>query len=284
MKTLRFSLWVLLAAGTVAGLAACGGAYGGNPASATPAPAPRAFSYRPFTASYHVVSHGSVEQSLGGQVNASAFALGYYLTVTARAGEQGFPVTLTVDSVPVLSGALAQIMASSGAELAGMSVTGTLLPSGEIRDLAGGDTTNNLVQQVLSGLRRLLPRVRPGGVGAGDQWSDTSETTTTQGGMDVTVHVVTHSEAVAWERHQGGEALHLQSVADYTLSGAGTVGGVSLTLDGSGRRHEQSYLGADGRYLGGVTVDTSHSTATIPATGGAVPIDRTAVDTISVIG
>lgn len=280
----RSWMWIpTCAALAVFGATACSGGYGGSASAPAPAPTPKTFTYQPFTASYAVSSHGHVEQEFGGQTTTTEFTIRYYLSATAVPGDSGFPVTITIDSVPELSGALAQLAGGTAEGMAGTKFTGTLLPTGEIRGIAGGDTTQVLAQQLLTSLRRLFPQIRPDGVQAGDQWSDTTETTTTQNGIDISVRSISTNEAVAWDSWHGMEALHVQTQAQYSISGAGNTGGTEITVDGTGTTHAQFHLGADGRFVGATAADTSHSTATLAQMGATIPVTQMRADTIMVV-
>jgi hypothetical protein len=265
------------------GAVACAGGYGRAAGGPAPAPAPRTFTYQPFTASYVVSSHGHVEQQFGGQTSTTESSIRYFLSAVALAGTSGFPVTIRIDSVPELSGALKQLAGGSAAGIVGTTFTGTLLPTGEIHGVAGGDTTQALVQQFLGSLGRFFPQIRAGGVHAGDQWTDTTETTTTQNGIDISIRSISTNDAVAWETWHAVQALHVRTVAQYSISGAGNAGGAAVTVGGTGTTYAQLYLGADGRFVGATAADTSHSTATVAATGASIPVTQMRADTIAVV-
>ncbi len=101
MTTLQAISLLAMASLAFAGCAA-GGASAGAP---VPASEPQRISYEPFSASYHAIAHGRVEQESSGQVTASEFTMSYYLTagVVSHAGVHR--ISLTVDSVPELRGA-----------------------------------------------------------------------------------------------------------------------------------------------------------------------------------
>ncbi len=274
---------VPLVAAAAALLAACGTAGTGGGATPPPTAEPERFSYSQFAVTYQGSSHGRSEQEISGQRTASEFSLRYYLTTTAVQSGEAARLTMTLDSVPYVSGAGAGFSATDAQEAAGTTFTGFLSPEGEIMAFEGGDTTISLVQQLATGFRYFFPRIPPEGVAAGQSWTDSLESTTRAGLLEIQVKTVNRHEAVGWIEHTEGRALHVASVADYTLSGGGTQGGMDITIEGTGIRHEHRYLAEDGRYLGGTAADTSNSTALVAAMGMSIPITRIKFDTLTVV-
>ncbi len=276
MKRLAFSL---LALSGVA-LAACGTS--GTSGGGTPSPAaPARFSYGPFTAQYQISSHTRVQQDIQGQVQVSEFGLVYFLSVSAADEEGVTRLTMTLDSVPQLSGPL--FSPSTGADAAGTTFTGILSPGGEILDFQASNTTNTLVEQLRPGLSRFFPRVPLGGVEAGQAWTDSVEISSESGGLDILVEATAQFQAHDWGDRNGVRALSASSDTDYTLSGGGMQGGSEITIDGTGVSHGGFFLGADGRFLGGASADTAHMSAFVVAMGMDIPILQTRVDTVAVV-
>lgn len=264
-------------------LAACGASGTGGGATPPPTAEPERFSYGQFAVTYQGSSHGRSEQEISGQRTASEFTLRYYLTTTAVQSGGAARLTMTLDSVPYVSGAGAGFSAADAERAAGTTFTGILSPEGEIMGFEGGDTTISLVQQLATGLRYFFPRIPPGGVTVGQSWTDSLESTTRAGLLEIQVKTVNRYEALGWIEHTEGRALHVASVADYTLSGGGTQGGMDITVEGTGIRHEHQYLAEDGRYLGGTAADTSNSTALVAGMGMPIPITRVKFDTLTVV-
>ncbi len=263
-----------------AALAGCSTSGGGGRAAAAPPTAPQLLVYRPFATRYVARSLGRVEQDFSGQLMVSEFSMRYYVSAAAVPAGDAMALTLTIDSVPQVEGA--GLSLTEAARTAGTTFTGMLSPDGAIREFAGGDTTIALVRQLASGLARIFPRLPEGGVAPGQQWSDTVETVSPGAGLDLIVRVLVDHQAVNWTQHLGERALHIASVARYTLSGEGTQGGTQISIDGSGVQHSHRYLAHDGRYLGGTSADTSQSTAVVAATGGFIPVTQIRYDTLTV--
>ena len=260
-------------------LAGCGGSGGGG--AAPPPPAPQRVVYQPFTIQYAAVSRGVVAQEFSGQAVLSEFTLRYHVSAEAVAAGDVMNLTLTIDSVPVIDGT--GVSPTEGALALGTRFTGMLHPEGSIDEFGGGDTTIALVRQLASGLERMFPQLPLGGVVAGQMWSDTVETVSPGGGVDILIRVVVDHHALEWTQHVLGRALHIASVAHYTLSGEGMQGGSEISIEGTGVQHSHRYVSPDGRYFGGTSADTSRSTAHVLAMGSEIPVTQIRFDTLTVV-
>jgi len=259
----------------------CGGSPGSRTAAAPPAPTPERLVYRPFATQYVAASHGRVEQEFSGQAIVSEFSLRYYVSAEAVDFGDGMTVALTVDSVPVAAGG--GLLAAEAEAAAGTRFTGVLRPKGVIDGFTGGDSATALVRQLASGLERIFPQFPDGGVVPGQAWSDTLETVSPGAGFDIRIRVLTDHQAMAWTQYAQARALHILSVARYTLSGRGLQGGSEISIEGSGVQHSDRYVSADGRYLGGTSADTSRSTALVLAMGSSIPVTQLRFDTLAVV-
>jgi hypothetical protein len=277
MKGLTGITLVALAGTTFTG---CGSSPGTG-AAAPPPPTPEQVVYQPFTMRYVAASHGRVEQVFSGQAVVSEFSLRYHLSVEAVSAGDVMNLTLTVDSVPHVEGA--GLSPAEAALAAGTRFTGVLQPEGGIDEFGGGDTTVALVRQLASGVERIFPQFTHGGVIPGQAWSDTVETVSPGSGFDIQIRVVLDHHAVEWAQHVAGRALHIVSVAHYTLSGEGMQGGSEISIEGSGVQHSHRYVSPDGRYLGGTSADTSRSSALILAIGSEIPVTQVRFDTLAVV-
>ena len=277
MKRLTGITLLALAGTTFTG---CGSSGRGGAAAPPPA-TPEQIVYRPFAMQYVAVSHGRVEQEFSGQAMVSEFSMRYYVSAEAASAGDVMSLTLTVDSVPHIEGA--GLSPAEAALAAGARFTGVLQPEGDIGEFAGGDSTVALVRQLASGLERIFPQLPDGGVVPGQAWSDTVESLSPGSGFDILIRVVVDHHAVEWTQHVGGRALHIVSLAYYTLSGKGMQGGSEISIEGSGVQRSHRYVSSDGRYLGGTSADTSRSTALILATGSAIPVTQIRFDTLAVV-
>jgi hypothetical protein len=277
MKGLTGIALLALAGTTFTG---CGSSAGGG-AAAPPPPTPERVVYQPFTTRYVAVSRGRVEQVFSGQAVVSEFSMRYYVAAEAVSAGDVMDLTLIVDSVPHVEGA--GLSPAEAVLAAGTRFTGILQPEGNIGEFAGGDTTLALVRQLASGLERIFPQLPLGGVVPGQVWSDTVETLSPGSGFDIQIRVVVDHSAVEWTQHVAGRALHIVSVAHYTLSGEGMQGGSEISIEGTGVQRSHRYVSADGRYLGGTSADTSRSTALVLAMGSEIPVTQIRFDTLAVV-
>ncbi|MGD8726126.1 MAG: hypothetical protein PVH40_00710 [Gemmatimonadales bacterium] len=265
-----------LLAVTVTGCAGTGST--GTGASDASPEVPARFTYAPFDVTYRLASHTHQEQEFGGQINASDFALHWYLTALYSPPS----ITLTVDSVPELSGAAQGVSQTELEQAGGVVFTGSLSPTGQVSDFSGTEDSGAFVQQLAQSIERFLPRLPEGGVAPGQTWTDTLESTTGSGGLDIDVVLITRSEAASWAQHRGARALLVTTNTDYSLSGGGSQMGTEIDLSGTGIRHGTLYLSEDGRFLGGVSADTANMTATVAAMGAIIPVFQTRYDTVTV--
>jgi len=260
-------------------------AFGCTPSSAgggsgAPAPeGPARFSYAPFDMTYRIASHTRQDQDFGGQVNTTEYAMYWHVSAVNDPPS----LTYTVDSVPAVTGANPGIDAGDLRAAAGAVFTGTLSPDGRVERFTGGDDTNAFLQQLAQSLERFLPRVPVEGAAPGESWIDTLETTTSSGGLEIRVELITRSQADSWVSQEEHQALLLSMVTEYTLTGSGTQLGTEIDLDGTGIRHATLYLGSDGRFLGGFSADTANMMATVVAMGSVIPITQVRHDTVTVV-
>ncbi len=239
---------------------------------------PARFTYAPFDITYRIASHTRQDQDFGGQVNTTQYALFWHLSAVNDPPS----LTYTIDSTPTVTGTNQGIDAGDLRAAAGAVYRGTLFPDGRVEQFTGGDDTNDFLQQLSQSLERFLPRVPPDGAVPGQSWVDTLETTTTSGGLEIRVVLITRSEAEAWASHEDRQVLPLSLVTEYTLTGTGTQLGTEIDLEGNGVRRGTLYLG-DGTFLGGVSADTANMTATVVAMGSVIPVMQVRHDTVTVV-
>ncbi len=268
----------------VAGLGCAGsGATGGGPAAtADVAPVDPVVTYQPAQASYYGTTRGHVEQEVNGQVTKNDFRLRYALTVQVDSADTSLAATMTIDSVPEISGA--GFAPEQADQLKGASFTATLLPTGELAGFPEKATTagGQLGDMVTRMLQEFFPKLPEGGAKPGIRWEDTLEASSSVGGVDITRKSVRQHEIVEWTTHAGQRALHIVTLSTYDLTGVGSQFGQDFTLSGQGRQHVHQYLGEHGRYLGRIMADTSDSMVDVDV-GITIPIRQTRTDTLSII-
>ncbi len=238
--------------------------------------------YQPVMASYEGTTRGHVEQEVNGQLTTSDFSLRYALTVQVDQSDSALSATMTIDSIPEVSGA--GFAAEQALGLRGTSFTTTLSPTGRLGKLskADGSATGQLGEIVTRLLEDFFPALPDGGAKPGVRWEDTLEASNTIGGVDITRKAVRQHEVVEWTTHAGERALHITTISSYDLTGVGSQFGQEFTLSGQGRQYVHQYIGEHGRYLGRIMADTSDALVDVDV-GISIPIRQTRADTLSII-
>ena len=289
-------LRLLSAAATICAVTACTSRTGGAPpqvgTTPTPAPPPTA----PVTRASDVVRLGPsalryvvhqkihVEQQFQGQTQMIDRGIRLFVaaTIAGPADSVGYPVTFTVDSIVPDSGSVIPPTVNLTAARR-LTYTGRLTPSGEFRQMATSDSTvAQAFAQIIGAFRNFYPRLPPGGLALGVEWTDTTSTSD-RAGVDVTIKAVGRSRAAAWEQRNGTRCLRLEVSSAYTVAGAGEQGGQPLEVSGSGTRTGVQFVAIDGRYLGGEVHDSSAIVVGLPVQGMTVPVRQVSHSTITVL-
>jgi hypothetical protein len=292
----------LCAAATLAAVMGC--AHGSHPApgatepaaaatpypalpSLPPSPAPRptdVVRLGPSALRYVLHQQVHAEQEFQGQTQTINRAVSLFVstTITGPADSVGYPLTLAIDSMVPDSGTAMPPMVNLAAAR-GLRYTGRLAPSGEFRGVVPSDSARAQAFAQLAGgfVRTFYPRLPPGGLTLGAEWTDTV-TTTDRTVVEVTIRSVQHARVVSWEERSGARCLRLEVNATYTVAGAGEQGGQPLQVAGSGTRSTIQFVAADGRYLGGEFQDSSAIAVTLPMQGMTVPVRQVSRYTVMV--
>jgi hypothetical protein len=237
-------------------------------------PAPQTTRYKIETRSEQIVDLSAVGQ--GEQRN--DIALVNYFTVTLNDTAGGKTVHAVMDSI---------IKADTNP-----------IPAQGVLDSARGRTWHGLIDADgrLSGVKRMdsgpagggdlltnfFPRVKRGAK-VGDNWTDTSETTSTEAEQSITTHTVTNYRVTGTETHAGARALRIETAFSLSQTGEINSPGGSLGVDGTGTGTATYFVSEDGRYLGGtstVSSDLQITTAQLPE---PIPIKATNTATVSII-
>ena len=290
-------LRLLAAAATICAATACTAhtvapapGVGTTPASVPPppaaAPVTRADVVRlgPSALRYVVHQQIHVEQQFQGQTQTIDRGIRLFIaaTITGPADSVGYPVTFTLDSVVPDSGSMIPPTVNLAAAR-GLTYTGRLTPASEFRQVATSDSTlAQTFAQIVGAFRNFYPRLPPGGLTFGAQWTDTVSTSD-RAGVDVTIKAIGHSRAAAWEQRNGARCLRLEVNSTYTVAGAGEQGGQPLEVSGTGTRTGTHFLAVDGRYLGGEVHDSSAMVVGLPVQGMTVPVRQISRSTITVL-
>jgi hypothetical protein len=275
-------------AGTVATPA--GGAVTPSPAPTAPATSattPRSTDVvrlGPSALRYVVHQQFHVEQQFQGQTSTIDRGIRLFVaaTISGPADSAGYPVTFTVDSIIPDSGSVIPPTLNLVAAR-GLRYLGHLTSAGEFRQTATSDATlAQTFTQIVGAFRNFYPRIPPGGLTLGAEWTDTSSTSD-RAAIDVTVKAIAHSRATTWEQRDGARCLRLEVSSAYSVSGSGDQGGQPLEVTGTGTRSGVQFLAVDGRYLGGEAHDSSSINVGLPMQGMTVPVRQITHSTIAVL-
>lgn len=259
----------------------------GTPSAAPPVPAPvtRAPSLQlaPATMRYLVRQDVHIEQDFAGLPPTMHLGYGLYLTaaVVGPADSVGYLASFTIDSVSIDSGSQLppQINLASAK---GYRVTGRLTPTGEFTNPIPSDSnTAASLGNMLPRFRSFFPRLPAAGVHPDTSWTDSTTTTDAAGGTTITTHVLSRRTATTWEDRGGIRALRIEIAATYQFNGTGEQGGAAFTIDGSGTGNGVQFLAADGRFLGGMSRDSTTLTIDLPMQGITIPRRQTANTTVT---
>lgn len=287
-----------LAGGALAAacVAACAGG-GGTPRASLPAPAtpvagsvpdaatsgaagaavpkhPDVVRYGPSALRYVVHRQLHIQQVLGEQTQSQNVGARIFVVaaITGPADNIGYPATFVVDSIVADSGTPAPIV-DNVAKVRKLVFAGRVVPRGEfVNSVASDSALAQSVVQLLGNFRDFLPRLPSDGLKPGTAWTDTVETTQKGSGSEVSRHAITQASAAAWEEYLGARRLRITGTQTYQVSGGGKNAGQPFELAGAGSGSGVSYIGADGRYLGGEWQDSTTLTVRLPVQGVSVPV------------
>ncbi|MGH9258420.1 MAG: hypothetical protein ACRD08_00765 [Acidimicrobiales bacterium] len=238
----------------------------------------------PSTLRYVVQRQLHIEQDFGGQPPVDmSYRLFVTATVVGPSDSTGYPASYTVDSVVADSGSFIPPTVNL-ATARGLAYRGRLTPAGELQGLVPSDSaTAQRLAQLLGNPRDFYPRIPPGGLQLGADWTDTVSTSEKGPGTEVQITAITHSTAVAWDTRAGTRALRVEYSGIGTLAGSGEQGGQPFELSGGGTRSGTEYVAADGRFLGGEMRDSTGYTVILPAQGLSVPVRQVLRATVTVL-
>jgi len=260
--------------------AACAGGTAARP-PAGPAPAAaRALTYTAGTTRYRSASHQHIQRRLGDRDQATDAALLAYVSATLTRDGTGLQVAFTVDSVPeYVTGGPGSVGTSAAL---GATFTGTLAPDGSIANLSGGDSSVRLLAQLGDEIGHFYPRLPAGGISPGARWTDTTKTTTSRGGVPLTMTTVSE-HLVGTPRDTLGGALPIETHTTYSFAGTGSQAGEAFSVQGAGAGRSVALLGLAGRFLGLTAADSSSYTIALKAADLTIPAHQTRADTVSVV-
>jgi hypothetical protein len=239
------------------------------------ADAPRTTRYRVETKVEQVIDLSAVGQA----EQRNDLTLANFLTITFDDTVGGQAIHAVLDSIVKLStGPMPPQDSLDGAR--GRTWHALLAPDGKISDVKRVDTTSS--GPVGDLITNFFPRVRPGAK-VGDQWTDTTETTSDQDGQALTTRTVTNYSVTGTEARNGARALKVETAFSLAQTGEINQGGQSLSVDGSGSGTATYYVTQDGRYLGGTSATTAELQITAAAIPAPIPVQVKSTVTVTTI-
>jgi hypothetical protein len=204
-------------------------------------------------------------------------------TVSGPADTAGYPAIFAIDSIVTDSGVV--LPPWIDLRLArGLRFVGHLAPTGEfrLRHVSDSSAADNLAI-LIGSFRHFYPRLPPGGVRAGDTWTDTLTQVDRGGGRTSTRMLIRNSAAGAWEDGEHGRVLRVEVSEGYDLTERGGGAGQEFEASGSGVTTSVERIGAGGRYLGAEARDSATLVITLKAQGITVPRRQITFVTVRVL-
>lgn len=237
--------------------------------------APRTIRYRVDTKVDQVIDLSAVGQT----EQRNSLELANYVTMTFDDTVGGQTVHAVLDSIVKLSeGPLPD--PDSLKLLRGRTWYALLAPDGKVSDVKRMDTTTS--GQVSDLVTNFFPRVKPGAK-VGDQWTDTTETTTNEEGQSIVTRTVTNSSVTGTETRNGTRALKIETAFSLAQTGEINQPGQSLSVDGSGSGTATYFVAQDGRYLGGTTTTNAELQITAASIPAPIPVQVKNVTTVTTL-
>jgi hypothetical protein len=191
-----------------------------------------------------------------------------HVTVGGTAGAASYPVAIVLDSLHALENGQP---VDSAATMHGTRWTGTLGPDGALSQLQA-DRGGTLSDELSGRLRLFFPRLPPGGVREGMEWTDSSEYKLVADAFPGREKQVTTYHASEGSGPKKG--VTLESNGTYTRSGTRQQADQSLEMTATGQRHGMHQISSDGVVVSAQGNDSGDMTITVPAVGQTVPVKQ----------
>jgi hypothetical protein len=228
--------------------------------------------YAPAAAKYKVTSNTKVAQTMMGQTQEFESSNNQVLSMSMAKAADALALTLTLDSASVTStapGAAPDVSALIGLKFAGTVAPNGKVTSGELTDKAGAVSKS----PIGNGLRAFLPRLQLGAT-KGASWVDSSSSTTSQNGADVTTNTVVTYTFAGDTSVAGAKAWKITGASVGKVSGKGNMQGSDFTIEGDVKGLTTSVVSTAGILLGQSGDSDSNLTVTVEAAGLVIPITQ----------
>jgi len=243
-----------------------------------PAAAPITTHYRIETKTETTVDLSGVGQP-NQQVNLGIVS---WIAVTLSDTTGGKVVHVVVDSLKYDGGA-PQLTQASVDSARGGTLHAFLDATGHIQNIVAHPAENAFLSDVQGVIHSFFPKVRAGAK-AGDTWVDTVEVNNNQNGSNITSKFTINYTAGDHSTISGVQAIKLSAKSSATMSGtAQNPMGGPMEVEGTVNGSSESYIGADGRYLGGNSSATSNQLLKVAMAPAPIPVKTLRTVTVSVI-
>jgi hypothetical protein len=213
--------------------------------------------------------------AIGGTDQRQRFAVSTFVTVTLIDTVGGKVVNAVVDSMVSDSAPVPRPVLDS---VKGLPLHGLLDDAGHVSGVKPLRDTP-LAAQMTDIISRLYPGLRSK-IKQGDDWSDTTQTSTPTNGGTMNLRRITSYKASGTERRGRIKALKVDASFSSTVSGTQQTPNGTAAIEGTGSGTGAHYIAADGRYVGGnwtVTTKLTLSGAFAPK-----PLPVTLIETFAV--
>jgi hypothetical protein len=243
-----------------------------------PAAAPITTHYRIETKTETTVDLSGVGQP-NQQVNLGVVS---WIAVTLSDTTGGKVVHVEVDSLKYDGGA-PQLTQASVDSARGGTLHAFINGKGHLENIVAHPGENAFLADVQGVIHSFFPKVRVGAK-AGDTWVDTVEVNNNQNGSNITSKFTINYTAGEHSTISGVQAIKLSAKSSATMSGtAQNPMGGPMEIEGTVNGSSESYIGADGRYLGGNSSATSNQLLKVAMAPAPIPVKTLRTVTVSLI-
>lgn len=235
----------------------------------------------PVTARYRI------DQRLEQEIDASAVGQGKqtnvikfsgFVTVTTfdSAGGRAFKAvidSIKADSLPP------QMGPDPFGDAKGAEATGMLDAKGKPKDVKWNRTLQGLgggtaLIEALFGVVKM-------GAKPGDQWTDTTTSSSSMAGGSITTNTLTNFKLVGPETRGKHKGTRVDGSYASALAGSGDAGGAMMEIEGSGKGTLSNVLSPTGLLIAGQADGTQNITLTIPSAPAPIPVAIKSATTVS---
>ena len=239
----------------------------------------------PVTTRYRVETKTETTVDLSGvgqpnqQVNLGVVS---WIAVTLSDTTGGRIMHVVVDSIRYDGGA-PQLTQASADSARGGTLHAFVDASGHVKEVEAHPSENIFLSDVQGVIHSFFPKVKTGAA-TGDAWTDTVEVTNNQNGSNIKSKFAINYTAGVRSTVAGIPALKLTATSSATMSGtAQNPMAGSMEVEGSVKGTSESFVAADGRYLGGSSSSTSDQLLKVAMAPAPIPVKTIRTVTVSVI-